>query len=78
MPTDEPLMQELGRAGVSYQIVLTKSDKVKPAELKAVAVATGETIRRRAAAHPVVLPTSSEKGEGLDALRNEIAAFSRS
>jgi GTP-binding protein len=78
MPTDEPLMQELGRAGVSYQIVLTKADKVKPAEVEAVAAATGEAIRRRAAAHPVVLTTSSAKGDGLDALRNEIAAFSRS
>jgi GTP-binding protein len=77
-PTDEPLMQELDRAGVSYQIVLTKADKVKPAELEAVAAATGEAIRRRAAAHPVVLATSSEKGDGLDALRNEIAAFSMS
>jgi GTP-binding protein len=77
-PTDEPLMQELDRAGVSYQIVLTKADKVKPAELAAIATATGEAIRRRAAAHPVVLTTSSEKGEGLDALRREIGAFSRS
>ena len=76
-PTDEPLMQELDRAGVSYQVVLTKADKVKPAELEVVATATGEAIRRRAAAHPVVLTTSSEKGEGLDALRSEIAAFSR-
>jgi GTP-binding protein len=77
-PTDEPLMEELDRAGVSYQIVLTKADKVKPAEVEAVAATASEAIRRRAAAHPVVLTTSSEKGEGLDALRNEIAAFSTS
>jgi GTP-binding protein len=75
-PTDEPLMQELDRAGVSYQVVLTKADKVKPDELEAVAAATGEAIRRRAAAHPVVLVTSSAKGDGIDALRREIAAFS--
>jgi GTP-binding protein len=76
-PTDEPLMEELDRAGMSYQIVLTKADKMKPDEVEAVAVATGEAIRRRAAAHPVVLTTSSAKGDGLDALRGEIAAFSR-
>ena len=35
MATDEPLMDELDRAGVSYQIVLTKTDKVKPSELAA-------------------------------------------
>lgn len=75
--TDEPLMQELDRAGVSYQIVLTKADKVKPAELEAVAAATNEAVRRRAAVHPLVIVTSSAKGNGLDALRSEIAAFSR-
>lgn len=77
MPTDEPLMQELDRAGVSYQIVLTKADKVKPVELAAIEAATAEAIRKRAAAHPMILTTSSTKGDGLDALRNEIAAFSR-
>ena len=75
-PTDDPLMQELDRAGVSYQIVLTKADKMKPSDVEATVAATGEAIRRRAAAHPVVLTTSSAKGIGLDALRREIAAFS--
>ena len=65
--TDEPLMDELDRAGVSYQIVLTKADKVKPAELAASETATAEAIRKRPAAHPAVLATSSEKGDGLDA-----------
>jgi GTP-binding protein len=74
--TDEPLMQELDRAGISYQLVLTKADKMNPAEVETVAAATREAIRRRAASHPVVLVTSSAKGDGLDALRSEIAAFS--
>jgi GTP-binding protein len=76
MATDEPLMDELDRAAVSYQIVLTKIDKVKPAELTALETRTAETVRRRPAAHPKILSTSAEKGDGLDAVRGEIAAFS--
>jgi GTP-binding protein len=76
--TDEPLMHELDRAGVSYQIVLTKADKVKPEDLAAVEAATAEAIRRRAAAHPMIFVTSAEKGDGLDAVRSEIASFSSS
>jgi GTP-binding protein len=76
--TDEPLMDELDRAAVSYQIVLTKADKVRPAELAAVEAATAEAIRKRPAAHPAIVVTSSETGVGLDAVRAEIAAFSSS
>ena len=74
--SDETIMGELDRAAVSYQIVLTKADKIKPAELSAIETETAEKIRRRPAAYPVVLATSSEKGDGLDALKAEIAAFS--
>jgi GTP-binding protein len=73
--SDETIMNELDRAAVSYQVVLTKADKVKPHELAAVEAATAEAIRKRPAAHPAVLVTSSEKGEGIEALRAEIAAF---
>jgi GTP-binding protein len=69
-------MGELDRAAVSYQIVLTKADKIKPPDLAATETETAEKIRRRPAAYPVVLATSSEKGDGLDALKAEIAAFS--
>lgn len=78
MASDEPLMQELDRTGVSYQVVLTKADKLKSSELAAVEAKTAESIRKRAAAHPMILVTSAEKGTGLDALRAEIAAFSTS
>jgi GTP-binding protein len=77
-PTDEPLMDELDRAGVNYQIVLTKADKVKPAELQSIEEATAAAIARRPAAHPEILSTSAETGAGLDSLRAEIAAFSSS
>jgi GTP-binding protein len=73
--SDETIMNELDGAAVSYQLVLTKSDKVKSSELEKVQAATSEAIRKRPAAFPVVLATSSAKGDGMDALRAEIAAF---
>jgi GTP-binding protein len=76
MPADAELMDELDRAGVSYQIVLTKADKVKPAELAAIEAATAEGTAKRPAAHPVIVVTSSLKGDGIETLRAEIAAFS--
>ena len=75
--SDETIMNELDRAAVPYQVVLTKADKVKPPALAALETATGEAIRRRPAAHPVVLSSSSAKGHGMDEIRAEIGAFSR-
>ena len=68
---NEPL-EALDKAAVSDQIVLTKADKIKPAELDKVIAATREAIRKRPAAHPVVLATSSESGFGIPQLRAEI------
>jgi GTP-binding protein len=76
-PSDMRVMDELDRAAVSYQVVLTKTDKVKPSERAAAEAATSEAIRRRAAAYPVVIATSGVHKEGLDALRAEIAGFAR-
>jgi GTP-binding protein len=73
---DETLMDELDRAGVSYQIVLTKADKLKRSELAAVESATSEATAKRPAAHPDLIVTSSLKGDGIDALRAQVAAFS--
>ena len=58
--------------------MLTKADKVKPVELATVERATAEAIKKRPAAHPAIIVTSSETGAGLDALRSEIASFSSS
>ncbi len=63
----------LDKAAVSYQVVLTKADKIKPAALATLVDATAEAIRKRPAAHPQVIATSSETGAGLDLLRAEIA-----
>ena len=60
-------------AAVSYQIVLTKADKLKPSEVVAVAARTLAAIAKRPAAFPRVLATSAEKGTGIPELRAEIA-----
>jgi GTP-binding protein len=61
-------------AAVSYQIVLTKADKLKPAEVEAVTARTLAAIAKRPAAFPRVLATSAEKGTGIPELRAEIVA----
>lgn len=72
---DASLMNELDRAAVSYQIVLTKADKPSAAELQTAEAATRAAIAKRPAAHPDLIVTSSETGQGIDALRAEIAAL---
>ncbi len=69
---DEEVMSLLDKAAVSYQVVLTKTDKIKEAGVPRLLAETMEKIRKRPAAYPVVLSTSSEKGKGLDELRAAI------
>jgi GTP-binding protein len=71
---DGEALDALDLAAVSYQIVLTKADKLKPPEARAVVEVTARAIAKRPAAFPRVLATSAEKGEGLPVLRAEIAA----
>ncbi len=70
---DEEVMDLLDKAAVSYQIVLTKADKIKPPAVARLVAETGQVARKRPAAFPEVLATSSEKGMGLDELREAIA-----
>jgi GTP-binding protein len=69
---DEEAMDALDLSAVSYQIVLTKADKLKPAEVAKVEADTLARILKRPAAFPRVRPTSSEKGFGLPELRAEV------
>lgn len=70
---DEDVLSLLDKAAVSYQIVLTKTDKIKVVGVPKLMEDTLAKIKRRAAAFPIVLATSSEKSEGLDELRAAIA-----
>jgi GTP-binding protein len=66
---DREILEMLDKAAVSYRIVLTKADKIKPSELAEVAAQTAEEVRKRPAAHPDILETSSETGLGIPELR---------
>lgn len=71
---DTEALEALDLAAVSYQIVLTKADKLKAAEVEKVTAETLKAVSRRPAAFPRVQATSAEKGFGLPELRAEIAA----
>ncbi|OWO96853.1 YihA family ribosome biogenesis GTP-binding protein [Rhizobium esperanzae] len=70
---DDDVLDLLDKAAVSYQLVLTKTDKIKAPAVPKLLAETADKIRKRPAAYPFVLSTSSEKGDGLDDLRQAIA-----
>lgn len=72
---DKEMFDMLDEAAVAYQLVLTKIDKIKPAEVDALFTETLAYVKTRAAALPSLFATSSEKFEGMDDLRAEIAAL---
>ena len=72
--TDRETMKNLDKAAVSYQLVLTKCDQLKAADVPRAVAAAEAVARKHGAAHPEVLPTSSETGFGIPELRAEIAA----
>jgi len=71
---DLEAMEAFDLAAVSYQIVLTKADKLKPRDIIQVSAETLRKIAKRPAAFPRVLATSAEKGTGIPELRAEIVA----
>ncbi len=70
---DDEVLETLDDAAVSYQIVLTKADEVKPAELAACLDATTTALDRHPAAFPETLATSARSGAGIPELRAAIA-----
>jgi GTP-binding protein len=72
---DLAMMDDLDVAAVSYQIVLTKTDKLKGGALDALLGETQEKLAKRPAAHPDIIATSSEKGDGIELVRAAIASL---
>ncbi len=66
---DHEIMEMLDKAAVSYRLILTKADKIKPTELLKITEATAAEARKRPAAHPDIMATSSEVGFGIPELR---------
>ncbi len=73
-PADVAVMKLLDRAAVTFQIVLTKIDSVKPPALARKRADVEALVRAHPAAYPIVLATSSETGAGIAELRAELAA----
>ncbi len=73
--SDREVMRALDKAAVSYQVVLTKADKPRPAEVEACAAAAAQELARHVAAHPTVAVTSAETGIGIAELRAELATL---
>ncbi|WP_411287039.1 ribosome biogenesis GTP-binding protein YihA/YsxC [Phenylobacterium sp.] len=71
---DQEALAAFDTAAVSYQIILTKADKIGAREVQAVTERTLAQIAKRPAAFPRVLATSAEKGTGIPQLRAEIVA----
>jgi GTP-binding protein len=69
---DREMMRMLDEAAVSYHLVLTKGDKVKPSALGALYEATMIEAAKHPAAHPSIFTTSSETGSGIAELRTAI------
>ena len=68
---DENIMKMLDKAAVSYQLVLTKADKLSEKELTAVTEATANKGKTHVACHPEIIVTSSEKNTNIDLVRAE-------
>ena len=71
--TDASVLKALDVAAVSYQIVLTKADQVKAAELETRVAETTAALAKRPAAFPEIAATSAREGSGMPELRAAIA-----
>ena len=75
LKADEEMFDLLDEAAVTYQVVLTKTDKIKPAELEKVRGQVAAAVKKHPAAFPEIHATSSEKALGIPELRAEIAGL---
>jgi GTP-binding protein len=74
-PNDLDMLTRLDQSAMSYQIVLTKADAVPKSELAGRREEVAAALRQHAAAHPQVLFTSSQSGEGIAEFRAAIAGL---
>jgi len=72
---DEEIMALLSSSAVTFQCVMTKTDKLKKGDLDKVLVQVREKLSKHPAAYPELVLTSSEKGEGIETLRAIIAGI---
>ena len=73
--TDEPVLDTLAEAAVSFQVILTKADELTGKQRQAVMDSVRARVSRMAAAHPQIILTSSKANEGIAELRASIAGL---
>jgi GTP-binding protein len=74
-PVDEEIMKLLDTSAVTFQVVMTKADKVKEKDREPMLKQVRTALARHPAAYPEIILTSSEKGWGIGTLRSVIAAL---
>jgi GTP-binding protein len=74
---DLDVLKTLDKSAVSYQVVLTKADQVKPTELEARLADTATALAKHPAAFPEILATSSRTGAGMAELRGAMVRLLR-
>lgn len=74
-PVDEDILKLLDTSAVTFQVVLTKTDKVKAEDRDAVLAQVRRVLQSHPAAFPEIVVTSSETGDGIDTLRAIIATL---
>jgi len=72
---DEEIFSLLDSAAVTFQVVLTKIDKVKAADRERNLAQVRASLSKHPAAYPELVTTSSQKGDGIDTLRAIIAGI---
>jgi GTP-binding protein len=75
MASDLAVMELLDRSAVSYEVVLTKIDEQKPAEMEAIEAAIAAEARKHTAALTEMAVTSAQTGAGIDLLQSQLAAL---
>lgn len=76
-PSDLEIADILDKSAVIYQVVLTKTDKIKPTAVDAVIADVTKALAKRPAAYPIIRATSSQTGAGLPELRADLAALTQ-
>ena len=72
---DLAMMDDLDTTAVSYQVILTKADKLKKGQLERMVADTKAALVKRPAAYPEIIASSSEKNIGIDDVRGAIASL---
>ncbi|MBC7142760.1 MAG: YihA family ribosome biogenesis GTP-binding protein [Rhodobacteraceae bacterium] len=72
---DEEILTLLDRSAVTFQVVLTKADKIKTSGHEKILTQVRGALQKHPAAYPEIVVTSSEKGDGIETLRAIIAGL---